>query len=86
MPQARWNCLGGEDRIVTFQAGSQPRQKFTASLRDITAALDYLIRYIARDDSGVPQIKHSGDINAVGHRVVHGGELFKESALIDDKA
>lgn len=76
--------LGGE-AIVTMQAGSQPRQKFTASLRDIPAALDYLVRYIASDDSGIPQIKNSGDIHAVGHRVVHGGELFKESALVDDK-
>ena len=25
------------------------------------------------------------EIAAVGHRVVHGGEIFKESALIDDK-
>src|ERR1019366_6792409 len=29
--------------------------------------------------------KSSGDIHAVGHRVVHGGELFSESALIDSK-
>jgi acetate kinase len=75
--------LGGE-AIVTFQAGSGPRKKFTASLPDITAALDYLVRYIASDDSGVAQVKHPADINAVGHRVVHGGELFKASALIDD--
>ena len=30
-------------------------------------------------------IKNSGDIHAVGHRVVHGGEMFSESALIDSK-
>ncbi|MBQ9235798.1 MAG: acetate kinase [Alphaproteobacteria bacterium] len=27
-----------------------------------------------------------GEITVVGHRVVHGGEIFKHSALIDDKA
>jgi acetate kinase len=76
--------LGGE-AIVTFQAGEQAKRKFTAPLRDISAALDYLVRYIASDKSEIPAIRSSGDIHAVGHRVVHGGELFKESALIDDK-
>jgi acetate kinase len=75
--------IGGE-AIVTFQAGNAPKQKFTASLRDIPAALDYLIRFIASDRSGVREIKSSADIHAIGHRVVHGGEFFSESALIDD--
>ncbi len=76
--------LGGE-AIVTFQAGQQPKQKFTAPLRDIPAALDYLVRYVSSDKSGVSDIHSAGDIHAVGHRIVHGGEMFKESALIDEK-
>jgi len=76
--------IGGE-AIVTFRAGDRPKQKFTAPLRDITAALDYLARYIASGKSGVAEIKSTADIQAVGHRVVHGGELFSESALIDNK-
>ena len=76
--------LGGE-AIVTFQAGQNPKQKFTAPLRDIPAALDYLVRYIASDKSGVTEIHSAGDIHAVGHRIVHGGEMFTESALIDEK-
>src|SRR5271167_209288 len=74
--------IGGE-AIVTFQKGGEAKHKFTASLRDISAALDYLVRYIASDKSGVTEIKSSGDIHAVGHRVVHGGETFSQSALID---
>ncbi len=76
--------IGGE-AIVTFQAGQQPRRKFTAPLRNISGALDYLVRYIASDESGVTAIQSSADINAVGHRVVHGGEVFSESAIITDK-
>jgi acetate kinase len=76
--------IGGE-AIVTFQKGAEARQKFTAPLRDIAAALDYLVRYVASEKSGVTEIKSTADIHAVGHRVVHGGELFNESALIDDK-
>lgn len=75
--------MGGE-AIITFQRGDDPRQKLTAPLRDISAALDYVVRFIASERSGVTQIKSQADINAVGHRVVHGGELFQESARVDD--
>jgi acetate kinase len=76
--------IGGE-AIVKIQYRDQPSQRFTASLRDLTATLEYLVRYIASDRSGVKEIKSTADLHAVGHRVVHGGEQFKESALIDDK-
>jgi acetate kinase len=76
--------IGGE-AIITFQNKNQQSQKFTASLRDISATLDYLVRFIASERAGVPEIKSAADVKAVGHRVVHGGELFSESALIDDK-
>jgi len=75
--------IGGE-AIITFQAGDGASRKFTATLRDIPAALDYLVRYIASDQSGVTEIRSTADIHAIGHRVVHGGELFNESARIDD--
>ncbi len=76
--------IGGE-AIITFQKGAEARQKFTAPLGDIAAALNYLVRYIASDKSVIAEIRSSADIHAVGHRVVHGGEMFSESALIDNK-
>ncbi|MGA9929533.1 MAG: acetate kinase, partial [Terriglobales bacterium] len=75
--------IGGE-AIIRIQYRIQPKQTLTAPLRDVAAALEYLIRYIASDRSGVSEIKSAADVNAVGHRVVHGGEMFKDSALIDD--
>ena len=83
-------CRGGMERIggeaiVTVETNKGGRQKFTAPLRDIGAALDYTLRWLASDKSGIAEIRNLGDIQAVGHRVVHGGELFHESVLIDDK-
>lgn len=75
--------IGGE-AIITIQNGNGPRKKSTAPLRDVGAALDHVLRYIASDQSGIDQIRSQGDIDAVGHRVVHGGERFTESALITD--
>jgi acetate kinase len=74
----------GGEAIITFQAKDNPKQKLTGTLRDISATLDYLARYIASDQSGVTEIRSTADIQAIGHRVVHGGERFKESALIDE--
>jgi acetate kinase len=83
-------CRGlieGIDReaIITVETRNGPRQKFTASLHDIPAALEYLIRWIASERSGITEAQSSADIQAAGHRVVHGGELFAESVLITDK-
>jgi acetate kinase len=76
--------IGGE-AIIRMQHRDDPAQTMTAPLRDMAAALDYLVRYIASDRSRITEIKSTGDIHAVGHRVVHGGELFEQSTLIDDR-
>ncbi|MGA2103183.1 MAG: acetate kinase [Candidatus Sulfotelmatobacter sp.] len=76
--------IGGEG-IIKIRYRDEPGKTFTAPLRDMGAALDYVLRYIASDRSGISEVKSAGDVHAVGHRVVHGGELFKESMLIDDR-
>lgn len=76
--------IGGE-AIVTVQRGTDPKQKFTAPLRDISAALDFIIRWIAADKSGIAEVQSTSDIHAVGHRVVHGGEMFSQSVIITDE-
>jgi acetate kinase len=76
--------IGGE-AIITIETRSGPRQKVTAPIRNISAALDYVLRWLASEKSGVPEIGSLSDVHAVGHRVVHGGELFRESAIINDE-
>jgi acetate kinase len=46
-------------------------------------AIELIIRLLLDKDYGV--IKDVREIEAVGHRVLHGGELFKKSALVDDQ-
>ena len=83
-------CRGSVDRIggeaiITIERRHGPRQKSTAPIRNISAALDYVLRWLASDQSGIPEIGSLSDIHAVGHRVVHGGEVFRESALISEQ-
>jgi acetate kinase len=75
--------VGGE-AIIKFRYRSDPGKTLTAPLGDLAATLEYLVRYIVSDRSGVAGIKRTADIEAVGHRIVHGGERFTESALVDD--
>lgn len=76
--------IGGE-AILTVQTHSQPRSIFTAPLADLSSALDYIVRWIASEPSGIPEVQNFADFHAVGHRVVHGGETFSESAVITDE-
>jgi acetate kinase len=75
--------IGGES-IITLQAEGRPPQRSTASLRDMRAALDLVLRWACAEESGISEVNSVADIHAVGHRVVHGGEHFTHSVLITD--
>jgi acetate kinase len=75
--------IGGE-AIVTLQKTPGSRQTLTAPLRDIGAALDFILRWIVSDQSGLAEVRGPADVHGVGHRVVHGGERFSESVVIND--
>ncbi|MFN2511672.1 MAG: acetate kinase [Pyrinomonadaceae bacterium] len=75
--------IGGEAIVtLTVEGGSQ--QRSTAQLRDMQAAVDLIARWASSAESGIHEVKSIADIQAVGHRVVHGGERFTHSVLITD--
>jgi acetate kinase len=74
--------IGGE-AVWSFRALDADPVKGTASLRDHRAAVEYVLEWLTRDDSGVP-VGSVAEIGAAGHRVVHGGERFVHSVAIDD--
>jgi acetate kinase len=76
--------IGGE-AVVTLQAEGQAAQRSTAQLRDIRAAVDFIVRWLGSEESGVGEIQALSDLHAIGHRVVHGGERFTHSVLISDE-
>ena len=73
--------IGGE-AIFTVERANQPREVSTASLPDLPAALEFLVRWVVSEPSKILEVRSVADIHAVGHRVVHGGETFSESAVI----
>jgi acetate kinase len=76
--------IGGE-AIIHLQVEGHDPQRSTSSLRDINAAVEFIARWAVSPESGIEEIKSIADIQAVGHRVVHGGERFKQSVLITDE-
>jgi len=56
--------------------------KINQDLPDHTAGMELVLKVLADPEYGV--VKSMDEIGAVGHRVVHGGEDFSESVVIDD--
>jgi acetate kinase len=75
--------IGGE-AIFTVQVHGDSKHTWTAPVRDIQAGLDALLRWLASPQSGIREINELADIHAVGHRVVHGGEVFTKSEVITE--
>lgn len=77
--------IGGE-AIVTLSANGAPSHTTAASIRDHAAAVAYIIQWLTTSRGGdAPAVARVADIQAVGHRVVHGGERFKSSTLVTDE-
>lgn len=76
--------IGGA-AIITLTAEGKVPQRSAAPIRDVKSAVETIVRWIASEASEIEEIKSLADIHAVGHRVVHGGEHFTESAIITDE-
>lgn len=74
--------IGGE-AICTLSSVGGADTKLTAPLRDHRAAVEYLINWLV-SDTAATGLTSVSEIDAAGHRVVHGGERFRQSVRVDD--
>ncbi len=75
--------IGGA-AIITLTAEGQIPQRSAAPVRDMRSAVETIVRWIVSDTSAIANMNGIADIQAIGHRVVHGGEHFSESVIITD--
>ncbi len=66
----------------TYQPAGGEKIKEAKPMPTHTEAMQYVVEALTDKETGV--VKHPDDIQAVGHRVVHGGEKFSEATLITD--
>ncbi len=74
--------IGLDDPVITYKT-SEKKIERKIQVKDHGSALAYISKLLMDDQDGV--IKHKDDINAVGHRVVHGGVLFTDTVIVDEK-
>jgi len=82
LARGQYDRIGGET-IYAISTKDGATMRGTPALRDHRAAIEHLLTWLASDTSGVP-ISSIAEIEAVGHRVTHGGERFWRSVRIDD--
>jgi acetate kinase len=70
-------CIGAKDANVKFSYDGKKEAKILPNI-DYRSSLQFVIEYIKKD----PNL--FDNIVAVGHRVVHGGESFTRSVVIDN--
>ena len=75
--------IGGECGIITHKRPGHDPYKAEPVLPDHGTALSLVLELITDKELGV--IENIDEIEAVGHRVAHGGEMLKSSAIIGDK-
>ena len=71
------------DGSFTYKRPGQDKIKFDTPMPDHTAAIKVVLDQLTDAETGV--IKSMDEINAVGHRIVHGGEKFSSSVVLTDE-
>ncbi len=75
--------IGMSSAVLTHQPDGGEKIQIVGEILDHEIALEYVIAVLLSKNHGV--IKDKKEIEAIGHRVVHGGETFSGSVLITDQ-
>lgn len=76
--------IGSEDALVTMRAEGRDPLKACQPLSDHRDAVDVILKWVVAPEAQIEGVHSLSDIDAVGHRIVHGGEHFVKSVLVDD--
>ena len=74
--------IGLKGSFLKHQNGSQEKIKLEGEVIDHQIGIEYILGVLLSEKHGC--LKTLNEIDAVGHRVVHGGEEFKNSVMIND--
>ena len=83
MVQGLVERIGIEGSILTQKVEGRDKYIINTNIKDHKDAIKLVLEALVDSIHGV--IKSMDEISAVGHRVVHGGEKYSDSVLIDDE-
>ncbi|MFC5403762.1 acetate kinase [Cohnella soli] len=81
LAKGRVERIGMDSSILTHEVDHQPEVREVSEILDHTTAIKKVLDMLTHRKFGV--LRNIADIQAVGHRVVHGGETFSRSVLVD---
>lgn len=73
--------IGLKDSVFTIEYGNDEKYEDVLDIDDHEVAVELLLKQLIE----LNVLESYDEIEGVGHRVVAGGEIFSESALIDDE-
>lgn len=75
--------IGFESSICLHEVTDREEHREAVEILDHTMAIRKLLELLIHPDYGV--LKSTDEIDAVGHRIVHGGEAFSSSVIVTDE-
>ena len=75
--------VGDDNAIVNYTPSGKEKVKVVEPIKDHKAAIEKVIALLLDKEIGI--LADMDEIEAVGHRMVHGGEEFASSVLIDEE-
>ncbi len=81
LAKGNFERIGEQEAFLTHKVGGE-KYVIKEPVKNHEEALKIILAQLKHEEYGV--IKELSEIDAVGHRVVHGGELFNKSVLIDE--
>ena len=76
--------VGLKGSFIKLEKEDGQKVRFEGEIIDHQTGIEYILGVLTSEKHGM--LKSLNDIDAVGHRVAHGGEHFKGSTFIDDFA
>ncbi len=76
--------IGLKEGIFSHKNNKDQKYEIEPEVADHTVGIKLVLEALLDENHGV--IKSLNEIDAVGHRVAHGGEYFTESVLLDEDA
>lgn len=75
--------IGLKGSYMEYEKDGSPEVIFEGDILDHQGGIEYILGVMISEKHGC--IKNLDEINAIGHRVAHGGEKFTESVFIDSE-
>ena len=82
LAKGNFERIGGMKTTLKLNIGGK-KEDILHIARDYDEAISFVLEVLQRKENNL--INDLSEIGAVGHRIVHGGELFKNSVVIDEE-